>query len=299
MEGASPSLAEYILMSTMVADAGELRSGKGHRDENFPVASFLIQPKHRPAILAFYRFVRTADDIADHAHLGAAEKLALLDRMKASLTGDEDADAAAGTLRVALAERGLSTHHATDLLQAFRTDVTKLRYADWEDLMGYCRYSAMPVGRFVLDVHGESEKLWPANDALCAALQVINHLQDCAKDYRELDRVYLPLDVLAREGGNLEDLTAGAASPGLHRTIAALARQTGELLEQSKPFARQIRDRRLGAEVAIIHALAETLVRVLLQHDPLREKVHLAKPQAAMIALGAAAKHFLMRGRPV
>ena len=62
--------------------------------------------------------------------------------------------------------------------------------------MDYCRYSAMPVGRFVLDVHGESRDLWPANDALCAALQVINHLQDCAKDYRELDRVYLPLDVL-------------------------------------------------------------------------------------------------------
>ena len=285
-------------MSTMVADAGELRSGKGHGDENFPVASFLIQPKHRPAILAFYRFVRTADDIADHVRLGAAEKLALLDRMGASLAGDEDSDEAARALRVALAERRLSTRHAEDLLQAFRTDVTKLRYADWDDLMGYCRYSAMPVGRFVLYVHGESEKLWPANDALCAALQVINHLQDCAKDYRELDRVYLPQDVLAREGGKIGDLAADAASPGLRQTIVALARQTGELLERSKPFARQIRDRRLGAEVAIIQAVAERLVRLLLRNDPLRDKVHLAKPQAAMIALGAAAKHFLTRGRP-
>jgi squalene synthase HpnC len=285
-------------MSTMVADAGELRSGKGHGDENFPVASFLIHPRHRPAILAFYRFVRTADDIADHAGLGAGEKLALLDRMTASLTGDEDGDEAARALRAALFERHLATRHAEDLLQAFRTDVTKLRYADWDDLMGYCRYSAMPVGRFVLDVHGESEKLWPANDALCAALQVINHLQDCAKDYRELDRVYLPQDVLAREGGKIGDLAGDAASPGLRRTIAALARQTGELLEQSKPFARQIRDLRLGAEVAIIQAVAERLVRMLSRNDPLRDKVHLAKPRAAMIALGAAVKHVVGRGRP-
>ena len=76
-------------------------------------------------------------------------------------------------------------------------DVTKRRYRDWDDLMNYCRYSAMPVGRFVLDVHGEPRSTWPANDALCAALQIINHLQDCGEDYRNLDRVYLPLDLLA------------------------------------------------------------------------------------------------------
>ena len=91
-----------------------------------------------------------------------------------------------------LLERGFSDQHALDLLEAFRRDVTKLRYRDWDDLMDYCRYSAMPVGRFVLDVHGESPDTWPANDALCAALQIINHLQDCAKDYRDLDRVYIP-----------------------------------------------------------------------------------------------------------
>ena len=78
--------------------------------------------------------------------------------------------------------------------------MTKLRYANWNELLDYCRYSAMPVGRFVLDVHGESRDTWPANDALCAALQIINHLQDCAKDYRQLDRVYLPMDLLERAG---------------------------------------------------------------------------------------------------
>ncbi len=140
----------------MMTDANEFRSGKSHRDENFPVASWLIQPRHRALILAFYEFVRTADDIADHPTLSAQEKLNLFDRLEQDLLGAGDDNAQAVALRRALAERGLSPRHAQDLLKAFRLDATKLRYRDWDDLIGYCAYSAMPVGRFVLDVHGES-----------------------------------------------------------------------------------------------------------------------------------------------
>ena len=75
-------------------------------------------------------------------------------------------------------------------------DVTKLRYRNWTELIEYCRYSAMPVGRFVLDVHSEPRETWKANDALCAALQINNHIQDCGQDYRNLDRVYIPQDEL-------------------------------------------------------------------------------------------------------
>ena len=99
-----------------------------------------------------------------------------------------------------LEERGLAPTHALDLLKAFRADVTKRRYGEWDELMHYCRYSAMPVGRFVLDLHGEDRSTWAYSDPLCAALQVINHLQDCAKDYRALERVYLPLDMIAGQG---------------------------------------------------------------------------------------------------
>src|SRR5450432_772259 len=190
---------------------GELQSGKGHKDENFPVASFLIAPRHRPAILAFYRFVRAADDVADHETASAPDKLALLEQMRASLVGESDAVAQGVALRDVLAQLGLSPVHALDLLEAFRRDCTKLRYADWDDLIDYCRYSAMPVGRFVLDVHGESRDLWPANDALCAALQVINHLQDCAKDFCEINRVYIPEPLLAEAGIGVEALAAPAA----------------------------------------------------------------------------------------
>ena len=148
--------------------------------------------------MAFYRFARAADDVADNAAATPTAKLALLEDMRANLVGGGNDAPEAVALREMLAERGLSNEHALDLLAAFRQDVTKQRYDDWDELIDYCRYSAMPVGRFVLDVHGESRDTWPANDALCAALQIINHLQDCAKDYRELDRVYIPLDLLER-----------------------------------------------------------------------------------------------------
>jgi squalene synthase HpnC len=257
--------------------AEDLRSGKGHRDENFPVASWIIRPAHRPAILAFYRFVRTADDIADHASLTAAEKLAHLDSLEASLTGGRDEQPVGVALRAALALRGLSPRHAQDLLTAFRRDVTKLRYRDWDELIDYCRYSAMPVGRFVLDVHGENRNTWPANDALCAALQIINHLQDCGKDYRDLDRVYVPLEALAAAGADVESLGAARASPALRLCLAGLARQTATLLAESRSFAAQINDLRLALEVSVIQTYAQRLVALLETRDPLSERVHLGK----------------------
>jgi phytoene/squalene synthetase len=163
-------------------------------------------------------------------------------------------------------------------------DVTKLRYRDWDDLMNYCTYSAMPVGRFVLDVHGEDRSTWPANDALCAALQIINHLQDCQADYRNLDRVYVPLDALAAAGASVEDLGRKASLPALRQCLHNLAVRTGRLLGQAASFSASIRDFRLGMEVAVIHALARRLVAMLSVRDPLSERVHLKAPGVAAVA---------------
>jgi hydroxysqualene synthase len=265
--------------------AAEARSGKGHRDENFPVASRLIHPRHRAPILAFYEFVRTADDIADHPRLAPTEKLAMMDRLEATLLGNDDDDPVGVALRAQLAARQLSPRHAQDLLTAFRMDVTKLRYRDWDDLIGYCSYSAMPVGRFVLDVHGESRATWPANDALCAALQVINHLQDCGKDFRNLDRVYIPLDALAEAGVGVDALGAERASAALIGCIQKLARRTGALLYESRPFSPAIDDTRLALEVAVIQTFAERLVALLSRRDPLSERVHLGKAGVAGFGL--------------
>ena len=265
-------------MNDAATDAGNWRSGKGHRDENFPVASFLIHPRHRGVILAFYNFVRTADDIADHAGMAPNEKLLLLDRLDAGLDGKSDDDAVAVRLREALAERALSPCHAQDLLAAFKLDVTKLRYRDWDDLLHYCAYSAMPVGRFVLDVHGESRGTWPANDALCAALQIINHLQDCKDDYRNLDRVYVPLDTLAASGVGVEALGEPRASPALLAALHGLAERTEQFLCDSDAFPLLINDRRLSLEVSVINTLAHRLTHLLKTRDPLSDRVHLSVP---------------------
>jgi len=271
-----------------VTDASAFASGKGHQDENFPVASWLVRRQARAPILAFYRFVRAADDVADHPSAGAPQKLDQLARMEAALRG-EGADSAEGVaLRAVLQARNLTDQHALDLLKAFRRDVTKQRYADWSELMDYCRYSAAPVGRFVLDVHGEATALWPANDALCTALQVINHLQDCAKDHRMLDRVYIPLDALAMQGATVEALAATEASPALLQTIEALARRTTNLLEESRSFPHAISDRRLALEVGAIQALAENLAFRLSRRDPLSQRVHHHPAEAAALSMRGA-----------
>ena len=278
----------------MTLTAAELQSGKGHRNENFPVASALIKKEHRPAIMAFYRFARAADDIADHATAPAEEKLRLLEEFRAGLTGTGAAEAMA--LRDVLAAQNLTSQHAADLLEAFRRDCTLLRYPDWDALMDYCRYSAMPVGRFVLDVHGEARTSWPVNDALCAALQIVNHLQDCKKDYLALDRVYIPQESLAAAGLTVEALAAEKSSPALHQLIVDLTKRTMGLLEVARPFAGQIADARLALEVSVIQKLAEDLCMKLLRRDPLSERVHHTKLEL-MPLLAQATARFLGRGR--
>lgn len=282
-------------MTMNIDSAQDLASGKGSTDENFPVASVLIAPRHRPVVMAFYRFARAGDDVADNSEATPGLKLSLLEDLRAGLTGESDFSAEGVALREALYLREMSPRHPLDLLEAFRRDVTKLRYDNWDDLMDYCRYSASPVGRFVLDVHGEDEALWPMNDALCNALQVINHLQDCGKDRRDLDRVYIPLDALTQAEIGVEALDAAAASPALLSVIAGLARRTMTLLEVSRPFASEVKDGRLALEIGVIQALAEDLCKGLMRRDPLSQTVHHSKPQMAGLALAAMARTGLSR----
>jgi squalene synthase HpnC len=266
-----------------------VQPSKTHGQENFPVASVLIAPKHRATILAYYRFARGADDVADSPSLAPDAKLALLDRFEATLTGRSEAIEAALPLRAALAGRKLLARHALDLLRAFRMDAVKLRYANWSELMDYCAYSAAPVGRFVLDVHGESETTWPASDALCTALQIINHLQDCGADYRNLDRVYIPQDAFAAQGLGAAALGAAKASPELRAVLRGMARRTAPLVALGGCLPAQVRDFRLCLETAVIARLARKLNALLLEHDPLSEPVHLTKAGAlAWSCLGVA-----------
>jgi squalene synthase HpnC len=278
-----------------MTSASELRSGKTHRDENFPVASWIIHPRHRALILAFYNFVRTADDIADHATLEASEKLRLLDLLEAELLGKGDTQPEAVNLRRVLAERSMPPRHALDVLIAFRMDVTKLRYENWDEVIHYCRYSAMPVGRFMLDVHGESTSTWAASDALCAGLQINNHLQDCGKDFRDLNRVYLPRDALAAAGASVEELARERASAPLLQCLHALADRTELLLNESKSLSAEVRDFRLGCEISVIQAFADKIVGLLKVRDPLSERVHLSPLELLAQSLGGIASEITRR----
>lgn len=268
-----------------MTSASELRSGKGDRDENFPVASWIIHPRHRALILAYYNFVRTADDIADHATLPADEKLRYLDLLEAELLGKGDTQTEAVALRLALAERGMAPRYALDVLIAFRMDVTKLRYENWDEVIHYCRYSAMPVGRFMLDVHGESTSTWAASDALCAGLQINNHLQDCGKDFRELNRVYLPRDALAASGASVEQLGLAQSPPAMLACLQGLAVRNEALLNEGRSLSAEIRDFRLGVDVSVIQVYADRIVRLLKVRDPLRERVHLNKLELLTFSL--------------
>src|SRR3984957_3557415 len=256
----------------------ETPSGKGRGDENFPVGSFLIRKDLRPHVHAFYRFARNADDIADNPTLSADDKLRRLERMGDILDGAPGDDSpAASAMRQSLAETRTTAQHCHDVLRAFTLDATKLRYEDWDDLMAYCRYSASPVGRQLLDLHGESRDTWPASDALCSALQVLNHLQDCAEDYRNLDRVYLPLDLMGEAGIGVEALTAPALSPGLRHVIDRLLDSTDILVGIAAGLPGRVQARGLRWESATIVALARRLARRLRHGNPLAARVALGK----------------------
>ncbi len=256
----------------------EAWSGKDKGDENFPVGSLLIAKELRPHIHAYYNFARNADDISDSSTLTAEEKIARLDAMEAVLTGAQTEGSPSATiLRASLAATGVDPIHARELLIAFRQDATKTRYASWDELLDYCRFSAMPVGRHVLDLHGESRDPWPASDALCAALQVVNHLQDCARDLATLDRCYLPLDRLAAHGATIDDVRAPATSKALRAVFDAVLDAVDGLNALAPGLPRQTRSRRLRLETGVIVALCRRLAARLRRQDPLASRVKLTR----------------------
>lgn len=262
---------------------------KGAGDENFPVGSWLIERRLRPAVAAYYAAARAADDIADDPALSAAEKLSRLDLFEAALEGQvshPDMAAAVGARRALLAA-GVPVERVTRLLRAFRRDAVARRCRDWDDLLAYCTDSAQPVGRFLLDLHREDPAGYPAADALCTALQVINHLQDCGADYRVLDRVYLPAAWLAAEGARAEDLAAASLSPGLRRAIDRCVSEVETLLVAARPLPLRLRSTRLALESAVVLRLAERLTARLRRRDPLAGPVKLARSEMLLHASAA------------
>lgn len=283
MSAATGSPKSDIPMSDDPIRYVETPSGKDADYENFPVGSWLLPAALRPHIAKYYAFARAIDDIADNPDLTPEEKIERLDGFEQALLGknlDDSAYATAHRMRASLSETGISSDHCTDLITAFKQDATKLRYRDWDDLMGYCILSAAPVGRYLLDLNGGSENGYGPSDALCMALQVINHLQDCQDDYMNLDRVYLPEDWMAEAGVSVKDLAQNRSSPGLRRVLDRCLDATGGLLADAKALPGGLKSRRLAMESSAILEIAFLLDRYLRRRDPLGpNRVQLTKAE--------------------
>ncbi len=271
----------------------ETPSGKGAKDENFPVGSFLLPKKLRPHIARYYAFARAIDDIADNPDLSADEKVLRLNAMDEAVQGkrgDEPGLETAIAMHKSLVETNITSRHCSDLVDAFRQDSVQNRYQDWDELINYCLRSAAPVGRYLLDLHGENPESYVYSDALCNALQVINHLQDCGDDYQTLDRVYLPVPWLEAAGASIDDLSGSTATPGLRTVMDQCLTGTRALLKIADQLPAHLKSRSLSMESAIIIDVAHTLVDALSKRDPIAERVELTKPQYGLCAVRGALK---------
>ena len=258
----------------------ETPSGKGSKDENFPVASWIISNRLRPHIKKFYLFARSADDIADNPNLSAKEKIRRLNIFQSVLIGkikNEKKCPKAASLKKSNNDFGITSMHGKKLLAAFKQDAIKLRYKNWKELIGYCNLSAAPVGRHILDLHGESKKIYKYSDNLCNALQIINHIQDCKEDYIKLNRIYLPQSWIREQKIKNSELRKDESRKELKIVIGKTLRGVETLLERSSLLSKKIKDPRLSVEAEIIYRIARKLTEELKIKDPIRKKIRLSK----------------------
>jgi phytoene synthase len=256
--------------------AGAKERSKRRRDESFPVASLVLSSAVRGAVIAFYDFARMADDIADEPDLTSDEKLARLGALETALVSGAPEIPEAERLRAIDSEQKAGLSQARDLLRAFRQDATKDRYQDWAELIEYCRLSANPVGRFLLALHGEQRSARMPADALCTALQILNHIQDCARDRERLNRIYIPtpwMRAAASEAAFFDPTTSSAR----RRVLDAMLDRVDALLDQAQILPQRLQDRRLRAQSIATHALARCLSRRLRRADPVIGRVQVSK----------------------
>ncbi len=272
----------------------ETPSGKGAADENFPVGSFLLPKRLRPHVMTYYAFARAIDDIADNPDTLPQDKIAGLNAMDDALLGRTQAPgealSKATALRASMLKTKVDLAHGSDLVSAFRQDAVQSRYNTWDDLIDYCLRSASPVGRYLLELHGEDKAHFEYSDALCNALQVINHLQDCADDLRELDRCYLPLEWCEETGANVDMLRETFSPPALRAVQMKCIEGTESLLRTADKLPGKLNSRSLAMESGVIISVAWKLVDKLKRQDPVANRVELSKPQFVLYGLKGAIK---------
>lgn len=223
--------------------------------ENFPVASWFLPRRIRPAVAAIYAFARTADDIADEGDASTADRLAQLDRLASELDrielGESPPEPPWAALADAVWRHGLPVAPFHDLLSAFRDDARGPSFADAGELMDYCRRSANPVGRLLLVLFQADTAVHRGqSDAICTALQLINFLQDLERDCAA-GRIYIPRDEMHRFGVSPQALLAGTESRALRALIQHQATRANRLLLAGAPLATALPGR-IGFELRLI-----------------------------------------------
>ena len=252
---------------------------KSQKDENFPVAFFLFPKEKRALINAYYQFARMADDIADNPNLSSEQKLNELNNLEEILLGKDYSSpkfAMAKKLRDAFLEHNLSFSLATDLLIAFRQDATGFTYQTWGQLCQYCTYSAAPVGRFLLALNDESPSTYLPAASLCAALQIVNHLQDIKYDASVLKRIYLPQDIMTEYNISQDMLSSPSVSAELRRCVDALIEKTYGLLKDSEILPYIAKSRALKIELFVIFYLTKSMLYKLKKKDFLANNLKLS-----------------------
>lgn len=267
--------------NNIVNDVSHLMSGKSYSDENFPVASFLMTKKIRSIVRVFYFFARMADDIADHQKLSSNQKKKILlffDNAisKSKKTNNKVLDKMIAKFK----ELPSGKKYSRNLLKAFMMDASNKKYKNWNDLLYYCKFSANPVGRFVIDAVNERkniEKIYEASDSLCTALQIINHIQDCKKDFRQLNRVYIPDSFFKKYSLDKKTLRKSKSIENFERLKIEIVDNVLVSLRKTKLGLREIQSWRLRKETLIILNIAKRLCNLLKINDPLEKQIKLSR----------------------
>ena len=255
----------------------EIKETKNYKQENFPVGSRLLSRKIRPQILVFYKFARAADDIADSPNLAPHEKIKRLNLFEKAITTSKVKFSKAEDLKKICIKNKIKINYGVNLLKAFKQDAVKKRYKNWSELINYCKYSAVPVGRFVIDLHNEKKISYKFSDPLCTALQILNHVQDCKEDYNKINRVYLPSSFLEKYNVKLSQLKKNYTEKNLRLAINEVLFHTEKLIKQAEKFKKIVTDTRLSKETIFILEIAKNLLKLLKKKDPLKNKVVLNK----------------------
>lgn len=249
---------------------------KTQKQENFPVASRLFNKKLRKIITDYYNFARYCDDIADNPKLSAKQKLQKLDTAELSLL-NKAKNKQANALHDDFIKENLDFSLATDLLIAFRKDAEKTYYKTWSQLLDYCKYSAVPVGRFMLAIHNENPSTYLPAGALCIVLQITNHIQDLKDDVKKLKRIYIPEELLLKYNVSQKDLTASKCSKNLHFLLNDILDRCCGLLKDADILPAIIENIRLRIYVCVTIVLSKILINKLYNVDILDKNICLTK----------------------